>query len=157
MGQLKTAIFDVDGVMTTGQFIYSVNGKMYKIFGPHDGDGLKMLSKHINIKFLTADRRGYPITKRRIVHDMEMQLDLVTEDERYGYIESRYGFKNTAYMGDGIFDSKILAACEFSIAPANARKEARQAAKFVTESASAEGAVLDACLEIIKRYFLTTK
>jgi 3-deoxy-D-manno-octulosonate 8-phosphate phosphatase KdsC-like HAD superfamily phosphatase len=39
---IKHVIFDVDGVFTTGQFLYDVNGKAYKIFGPHDFDGLKM-------------------------------------------------------------------------------------------------------------------
>ena len=41
----------------------------------------------------------------------------------------------------------------FGIAPKNARKEAKESADFVTESNSGEGAVLDACLEIIKKYF----
>lgn len=157
MKKIETAIFDVDGVMTTGKFVYGASGKVYKIFGAHDNDGLKMLSKVVNVRFITADRLGFPITKRRIVHDMNMQLDLVSEDERYSYIETKYGFSSTVYMGDGFFDSKILRACEFSIAPVNARKEARAAAKFVTESASGDGAVLDACLEIINRYFPSNK
>ena len=42
-----TFVLDVDGVLTTGQFLYSVNGKIYKVFGPHDSDGLKMLSNKI--------------------------------------------------------------------------------------------------------------
>ena len=39
---MKNLIFllDVDGVMTTGQFLYSKDGKDYKVFGPHDSDGL---------------------------------------------------------------------------------------------------------------------
>ena len=41
----KILIIDVDGVMTTGQFIYSKYGKEYKIFGPHDTDGLDILKK----------------------------------------------------------------------------------------------------------------
>ena len=47
MNKLKniTFVVDVDGVMTTGQFLYSKLGKEYKIFGPHDNDGLKMLKK----------------------------------------------------------------------------------------------------------------
>ena len=36
----KYFILDVDGVMTTGQFMYSKNGKIFKVFGPHDSDGL---------------------------------------------------------------------------------------------------------------------
>ena len=41
----------------------------------------------------------------------------------------------------------------FGIAPNNARKEARDSADYITESNSGEGAVLDACLEINRKYF----
>ena len=51
-------IIDVDGVMTTGQFLYSSKGKEYKIFGPHDTDGLKIIKDKINIVFISADKRG---------------------------------------------------------------------------------------------------
>ena len=56
-------------------------------------------------------------------------------------------------MGDGIFDAKILKNCYFGIAPKNARKEAKNNADFITPSNGGEGAVLDACLIILKKFF----
>ena len=152
---MKKLIFllDVDGVMTTGQFLYSQNGKAYKIFGPHDNDGLKLLKDKLKIKFITADKRGYPITKNRIVEDMGFELELVSEQERFNYIKQNFDLKELIYMGDGYYDVKILQECRFGIAPASARKEAKEAADFVTESNAGEGAVLDACLKIIRRFF----
>jgi 3-deoxy-D-manno-octulosonate 8-phosphate phosphatase (KDO 8-P phosphatase) len=146
----KWAIFDVDGVMTTGQFLYSINGKEYKIFGPHDNDGIKMISKEISIVFITADKRGYPITKKRIVDDMGQKLCLVSEGERLDFIEENYGLSNVVYMGDGYFDAPILKKCLYGIAPNNARVEAKTASSYVTPSNSGEGAVLDACLKILE-------
>lgn len=148
-----TFLLDVDGVMTTGQFLYSYNGKEYKTFGPHDNDGLKLIKDKVRIKFITADKRGFAITKKRIVDDMGFKLDLVSEADRYEYVLQKYGFKHLIYMGDGYHDAKILKASEFGIAPRNARKEARAASDHITESKAGEGAVLDACLEIIKRYY----
>jgi 3-deoxy-D-manno-octulosonate 8-phosphate phosphatase (KDO 8-P phosphatase) len=145
-------IIDVDGVMTTGQFLYSPNGKSYKIFGPHDADGLKLIKDKLNIVFISADKKGFPISKRRI-KDMNYPIELVTGDERHSYIEEKYGLDNTIFMGDGIFDAPILKACKFGIAPANARIEAKKAANFVTSSNSAEGAVCDACIVINKKFF----
>ena len=144
----KVVIFDVDGVMTTGQFLYSSNGKEYKIFGPHDNDGIKMIRGIVEILFVTADKRGYPITERRIVDDMGQKLCLVSEDERYDFIEARYGMSNVVYMGDGCYDAKILKSCFFGIVPNNARVEAKESADYITPSNSGEGAVLDACLKI---------
>ena len=145
-------LLDVDGVLNTGQFLYSSEGKAYKIFGPHDNDGLKLIKDKIKIKFITADKRGYPITKKRVVDDMGYNLDLVSEQDRFEYIKENYDLKNLIYMGDGYYDAKILKECKFGIAPASARKEAKAAADFVTESKAGEGAVLDACLEIKRRF-----
>ena len=61
---MKNFILDVDGVMTTGQFLYDNNGKSHKIFGPDDSDGLEMIKEHINIRFLSADKRGFEISEK---------------------------------------------------------------------------------------------
>lgn len=144
-------IIDVDGVMTTGQFLYSEKGKAYKIFGPHDADGLKMIKDKVNIIFITGDKRGFPISKKRI-EDLGFPIEIVSEQERYNYIKEKFGFENTIFIGDGIFDAAIIKECKFGIVPLNARREAKEAADFVTESKSAEGAVCDACLEIKRRF-----
>ena len=144
---------DVDGVMTTGQFIYSDKGKQYKIFGPHDSDGLKIIKKKIKINFVTADKRGFLISKKRISKDMGYNLNLVSEEDRYQYLNKKFGIKNIIYMGDGIYDAKILSDCYYGISPKNARTEAKKSSDFITKNRSAEGAVLDACLHIDKKFF----
>jgi 3-deoxy-D-manno-octulosonate 8-phosphate phosphatase (KDO 8-P phosphatase) len=147
-------ILDVDGVLTTGHSIYSNQGKVYKIFGPHDKDGLKLIRTYINdIHFITADQTGFEITKARIVKDWkfpENALHLVSEEERSLWFVENTDFNRTAYMGDGIFDAPILRTVKIGIAPSNAREEARRAATYVTPSKSGYGAVLDACLYLEK-------
>ena len=44
MKKPKVFLVDVDGVLTTGQFLYTENGKTMKIFGPDDHDGLSPVS-----------------------------------------------------------------------------------------------------------------
>jgi len=143
-------ILDVDGVLTTGQYLYSSGGKQYKVFGAHDHDGLKLLPDFLTIEFVSADARGFEISKRRIVEDMGFPLTLVKEHERLSYLNTNYGLKNVIYMGDGYYDAEILSNVGLGIAPNNARIEAIRAADYVTPSASGQGAVLDACLHIIE-------
>ncbi len=152
MGQQYTFVLDVDGVLTTGQFLYSVRGKVYKVFGPHDADGFRLLKGRLDIFLITADHRGFPISKKR-ADDLGLKIVLVSEAERFEYLKNKVGFKNLIYMGDGLFDAPILKACQFGIAPASARKEAKAAADYVTGSRAGEGAVLDACLEIKRKLF----
>lgn len=149
----KYFIVDVDGVMTTGQFLYSINGKFYKIFGAHDSDGLKMLRKFIKIIFLTADKKGFKISKKRITNDLGYKIKLVSEENRYDFLKKKFGLSNIIYMADGYHDSKILKECAYGIAPKNARLESLKSADFVTKSKSAEGAVMDGCLKIISKFF----
>jgi len=132
-------ILDVDGVMTTGQFLYSEEGKMFKVFGPHDSDGLELVKKLMNIHFITADKRGFSISQQRI-KDMGYPIELVSSKDRYNYIKDKFGFYNTVFVGDGIYDAPIIKDCMLGIAPANARIEAKDVADFVTPSSSAEGA-----------------
>jgi 3-deoxy-D-manno-octulosonate 8-phosphate phosphatase (KDO 8-P phosphatase) len=146
-------VLDVDGVMTTGQFIYSDKGKQYKIFGPHDSDGLKLIKKKIKINFVTADKRGFSISKKRISEDMGYNINLVSEEDRYQYLNDKFGIKNIIYMGDGIYDATILSDCYYGISPKNARIEAKKASNYITKSSSGEGAVLDACLHVKKKFF----
>ena len=56
-------------------------------------------------------------------------------------------------MGDGIYDAKIIKDCYYGIVPKNARIEARKVSNYITNSKSGEGAVLDACIKILKYFF----
>ena len=153
MSKPKNFILDVDGVMTTGHFLYSSEGKVFKIFGSHDYDGLKLLKKLINIEFITADKNGYNISKKRIVDDMGFSLRIVYEESRYEYCIKNYDIDTMIYMGDGLHDAKIIKDCYFGIAPINSRKESQEFADYVTPSKSGEGAVLDACLKVKELFF----
>jgi len=150
-GQKLNFILDVDGVLSTGQFLYSASGKAYKVFGPHDADGLALISERINILFISADRRGFPISKKR-VGDMGYGIELVSQHDRYDFIKERFGLERLIFMGDGIFDARLLKDCKFGIAPAGARPEALKAADYITASRAGEGAVCDACVEIAARF-----
>lgn len=144
-------IIDVDGCLTDGTFWYSKEGKVLKRFGPHDSDGLKLIKDKVNILFISADKRGFEISKKRI-EDMGYKIYLISEEERFETIKINFEFSNTIYMGDGIYDAPILKVCKFGIAPKNARKEAKESADFITESEGGKGAVCDACLEIKRRF-----
>lgn len=146
-----TLLIDVDGVLSTGQFLYSSEGKSFKIFGPHDSDGLKTIREKVNIHFISADVRGFDITQKR-VEDMGFTVTLVPEENRFDYVRNTWKLDETIYIGDGIYDAALLAQCLHGIAPANARPEAKAAARFITPSKAGEGAVCDACLHIKEKF-----
>lgn len=146
-------ILDVDGVMTTGHFLYSSEGKVMKIFGPDDNDGLALLREKIEIRFVTGDKKGFPISKRRIVDDMGYQLDVVSTVRRIEWIKQRYVPATVIYMGDGIFDHFVMREVGYAIAPKNADVNAKKHANYVTVRSGGDRAVAEACLHIMQKFF----
>ena len=146
-------ILDVDGVMTTGQFFYTADGKAMKVFGADDNDGLSLLKNHIEIRFVTGDKKGFPISKKRIVDDMGFELEIVSTIRRIDWIAERYSLESVIYMGDGIFDHYVMSKVGYSIAPANSDKNAKAYATFITERSGGDRAVAEACLHILEKFF----
>ncbi|MCX7217253.1 MAG: HAD hydrolase family protein [Burkholderiales bacterium] len=146
-------ILDVDGVMTTGQFLYTSDGKAMKVFGADDNDGLSLLKSYIEIRFVTGDKKGFPISKKRIVDDMGFELEVVSTIRRIDWIAERYPLESVIYMGDGIFDHYVMSKVGYSIAPANSDKNAKAHASFVTDRSGGDRAVAEACLHILEKFF----
>ena len=149
----KMFILDVDGVMTTGQFYYTENGKLMKVFGPDDNDGLSLLAPYLKVVFVTGDRKGFDISKRRIVEDMKYPLHLVSTIKRVEWISERFALDQVIYMGDGIFDHYVMKKVGYSVAPANADPLAKQHAQYVTNRSGGDRAVAEACLHILEKFF----
>ena len=149
----KVFILDTDGVITTGQFFYTAEGKAMKVFGPDDNDALSLLKPYLETRFITGDKTGYPISKKRISDDMKFQLDLVSTIHRVEWIKERYNLAEVIYMGDGIFDHYVMQRVGYSIAPANADKLTASQANYVTKRSGGDRAVAEACLHILEEFF----
>lgn len=146
-------LLDVDGVLTTGQFFYSADGKQFKVFGPDDHDGLSLLKGRLQISFITGDSKGFEISKRRIVDDMGFPLHLVSTVNRIDWICGNWDASKVIYMGDGIFDHYVFREVGYSIAPHNADMYLKSVASFVTQRAGGDRAVAEACLHVLERFF----
>ena len=149
----KVFILDVDGVLTTGQFFYTSEGKTMKVFGPDDNDGLSLLQEFIEIRFVTGDKKGFKISKKRITDDMGFDLDLVSTIKRVDWIAERYSLDEVIYMGDGIFDHYVMKEVGYGIAPANADKNAKAISSYITERKGGDRAVAEAALHILEKFF----
>jgi 3-deoxy-D-manno-octulosonate 8-phosphate phosphatase (KDO 8-P phosphatase) len=149
----KVFLLDVDGVMTDGKFYYTAEGKTFKAFGADDHDALSLLKPILEILFLTGDKRGFPISKARIVDDMHMRLELVSTVKRIEWIKERWNPAEVIYMGDGIFDHYVFREVGYSIATANADELAKRSASFTTKRCGGDRAVAEASLHILERFF----
>lgn len=155
--KIENLILDVDGVLTTGQFLCTKNGKFAKVFGPHDNDGVKFISKYLSVSAVTADKRGFLITKKRVEEDMGLPLTLVKEENRLEWMKKNFDLSKTVYMGDGIFDAEIFDNVYYSIAPQSAFPLAKEKASYTTKLKAGEGAVAEACMHLLDKFFGGTR
>lgn len=152
---IKNFIIDVDGVLNTGQFLYDDKLKRYKIFGPDDSDALKLVNRYMNINFISGDKRGFKISKRRVT-DMGFKINYVSTFNRIEWIEKKFNVKDTIYMGDGIFDYLVFKKVAYSICPKNSDENCLKYANYITKRKSAERALSEACSHILKKFFDTS-
>ena len=151
---MRGAIFDVDGVMTDGGMILDEEGKEYKVFNAKDGQGLVMLNRAgVKTVIITA-KESYMVQKRftalgftRIYQgqkNKEYALDEVVDDYELKFDE-------VAYMGDDLPDICILEKVSLRGCPADAVKEVREVANFVSQKDGGRGAVREFCDYILKK------
>lgn len=151
--KFKVFILDVDGVMTTGQFIYTKNGKIAKVFGPDDHDALSLIKEFVEVRFITGDKKGFEISKKRISQDMKFKLDLVSTVKRVDWIKKRYKLDETIYMGDGIMDIPVMKKVAYSICPFNGNDLTKKNSNYVTKRSGGDRAVAEACIYLMDKFF----
>jgi 3-deoxy-D-manno-octulosonate 8-phosphate phosphatase (KDO 8-P phosphatase) len=157
--RIKVLIFDVDGVLTDGQLFFlpenngqpgpdgKRHGLEFKGFTAHDGLG-------ITLARLGGLRVGI-ITKREsatvAIRAQDLKLEFVYQGQAHKMsavhdILTRAGItiEELAYVGDDVVDLPVMRACGLAIATANARKQAKEAAHYVTPNPGGQGAGRDA-------------
>ena len=150
--KFENLIIDVDGVLTDGKFYYSEKGKIMKRFGADDNDALRILHDYMNIQFITGDKKGFKISKKRIVDHMGFKLSLVSTINRLDWIKKNFDLKKTIYIGDGFFDGLVMREVGFSIAPLNASELAKNTANLVLKREGGDRAVAEAVIYILKKF-----
>ena len=146
-------ILDLDGVFTDGKFAYSKKGKISKSFGPDDHDALKFLKNYLKIYVVTADSKGFEISYRRLMVDMNLSLSLVSAKERLNWIIEKSDVEKTIYMGDGLLDILVFREVMYSITPANALDCTKNEASYITKSKGGDRAIAEASLHILDKFF----
>lgn len=152
MIQPKVLICDCDGVLSSHNFYYSVDGKVMKRFSADDNDALTLLKPYLDIVFVTGDKRGYKITEKRVL-DMKCKIELVSTIKRIDWIKERYNPDDVIYIGDGIFDPYVFDEVGYAITTGDALSHVKSRADWCTERAGGDRALAEACLHILSMFF----
>ena len=142
--QIKLIAFDVDGVLTNGEIIYTDGGQEIKVFDAKDGQGIVMLNKSgMTTAVITA--RNTPIVNKRA---QELGITHVYQGAKNKIIAMqelmdtyKLDFSEIAYVGDDIPDICILEKAGLACCPADAVDEVKAICNFISTRPGGRGAV----------------
>ncbi len=154
LNQIKMILFDVDGVLCSGDISYGDDGTEIKTFDVQDGMGVT-LARLAGLKTGIITGRKSKVIERRA---KELKIDIVSQgsfDKLDPYLEIKNKFKITdneiCYIGDDVLDMSILSRVGFSVAVANAREEVKVICDYCTVARGGRGAVREVIDLILKR------
>ena len=164
--RIKLLLFDVDGVLTDGKlFLFPVStsesggaasGQIVveaKGFHAQDGAGIS-IARIAGIKAGLITRRNSETVALR-ARDLKLeQVHQGIRNKLKAFREilsaERLSASEVAFVGDDVIDLTVMRNCGFSVAVANARREVKQAAHYVTPHAGGDGALRDVIEFILK-------
>ncbi|MCG5548120.1 KdsC family phosphatase [Halorhodospira halochloris] len=140
---VKTAIFDVDGVLTDGTVYVGEDAKQMLAFHIHDGKGLRMLIEAgINVAWATA-RRGDAVLARAHELGVELVMDgCRNKAQAVHQIAAQFdhGPSSCSYLGDDIIDIAAIEVVGLGAAVADAHPQVISCAAWTTQHSGGRGA-----------------
>ncbi|MBN2120971.1 MAG: HAD-IIIA family hydrolase [Candidatus Omnitrophica bacterium] len=150
--KIKLLILDVDGVLTEGSIIYDDRARELKVFNVKDGLGVFLL-KQAGIKSVILSARSSKVVKRR-AKDMHI-VDVFAGYPKEQYLDRimqkyKVGFDEVCFIGDDLIDIEVAKKVGLSVAVADACRELKGAADFITEHKGGQGAVREIVEMLLK-------
>jgi 3-deoxy-D-manno-octulosonate 8-phosphate phosphatase (KDO 8-P phosphatase) len=152
--RVRLFLCDVDGVLTDGS-VFVGGAREIKRFNIRDGLGFVFLQR-AGIKTGWVSSRSSPATKQRA---RELGIDFLVQQKnnvsKVGSVENllrrtKLSWDEVCFIGDDVVDLGPLQRAGVAVAVANAVREAKTAAHFVTRAAGGCGAVREVVEMILK-------
>lgn len=153
LAEVELLVFDVDGVLTPGQILYTDDGAEAKIFDVKDGLGIRVASS-TNLKLAIMTGRSSRMVERR-ARDLRIPLVLQRVGDKAAGVRKlaesqQVPIERIAFMGDDLNDREAMRAAGLSFAPADAVEEIREEADAVTDAPGGRGAAREVVEAVLK-------
>lgn len=157
---IKYLIMDVDGTLTDGKIYMGPGGEMFKAFDIKDGCGIKDILIPAGIRPIIITARESMMLKKRC-DELGIEMLFQGERDKLGRLQSiinsdNSSLKECAYIGDDILDIQCMKPIKdvggVVGCPADAVKQVKQIADFVSSKNGGNGAVREFVEWILEVY-----
>lgn len=155
LAKIKAFVFDVDGVLTDGQILATMDGELLRSFDSKDGFGLRMANMHDYLLGVITGGRSESITMRFKTCGInpeniykgsrDKMIDFKDFCEKHGLLPDE-----VMYFGDDLPDIPVMRACGCGVAPNDAVQEVIETADYVSPYPGGHGCVRNT-LEMVMR------
>jgi 3-deoxy-D-manno-octulosonate 8-phosphate phosphatase (KDO 8-P phosphatase) len=146
--KIKLLLLDVDGVLTTGDIVYTDAGEQIKTFNVKDGLGIRMLrAAAIEVGIITG-RKSDALRHRCKNLNIDLLFDGVRDKTAIMEAlaeKTATATDHIAFMGDDLADLAVMRKAGLAVAVADAHPLIRETAHLTTQASGGKGAVRELC------------
>ena len=153
--KIKAFAFDVDGVLTDGGILATLDGELLRNFDAKDGFALRMASMQGYALAIITGGRSESIRKRFRtcgIKEEDVYLGSRAKIEDFEDFCAKHGLKpeEVMYFGDDLPDIPVMQACGCGVCPCDAADEVLEIADYITVKPGGKGSVREALTMVMK-------
>ena len=150
---IKTFVFDIDGVLTDGNVLVMPGGVMLRKMNVRDGYALQLaIKKKYEIIIISgsysaeAQMRLEGLGIKKIFMRVENKLEKLKEL----IADNQLDKEEVLYMGDDIPDYEVMQYCGLATCPSDAAAEIKSISKYISPLKGGQGCVRDVIEKVLK-------
>lgn len=153
IARVRVIVLDVDGVMTDGGIIPTLDGDFIRRYNAKDGYALGYAVKMGYKVCIITGGRGKTLENRLRMLGINRYytdcMDKITAMREY-FADEGIDPAHAIYMGDDIPDLECMREVGIPVCPADAAAEVIEASRYVSEFRGGEGAVRDIVEQVLR-------
>ena len=150
---IKTFIFDVDGVLTNGKILIHSNGELLRSFDTKDGYAMKYaLINGFKIAIITGGRNQAVKAIFEELGIYDIYLDCHIKIEAYQDLIDSYDLnpQEILYIGDDLLDIPVMKKVGLGCCPADAATDVKEIADYISPKKGGAGCVREIIEQVLR-------
>ena len=150
---IRTFVFDYDGVLTDGSVITLDDGEAYRTTNVKDGYALQLARKKgYNVAVISGARAECMVHRLKALQISDYFLGVENKLETFrSYLKERsIDPAHVLFMGDDIPDYEVMLEAGLPSCPADAAEEIKNVAKYISHQGGGRGCVRDVIEQVMK-------
>ncbi len=151
--QIKTFIFDIDGVLTDGKVLINSDGELLRYFDTKDGYAIKCaLIKGFKVAIISGGKNEAVRERFQELGVLDIYLGANHKLEAYQDLLDNYNLnpEEILYIGDDIPDIPVMEKVGLGCCPADAVSDVKAMADYISHKEGGKGCVRELIEQVLR-------